>query len=256
MLSFLSAQGCPRCTLREGHLVSSASPRIIQPPLFSLSYRLPIYCSGHIALADFMTVFCGSIALVVRSLVRQYCRYAGNPTFKQPSTLFRGHRPKVGRTRDTPRGRHTRALVKALADSLLGFWPRCPLSVWSVAGAPGWAREHLVGLCTEHLVGFWSACPECVSGLCFKILDRGRHVPAPSGRDVGSNARAPTRETVQGTDPRNGFLLCRYPHGVLRRSLRRVVRCQPAHGGYDVLGGTSPCSRCPSLVWRHCLRGG
>ena len=69
---FSHPKGCPRCTLREGDLVSSASPRRIQPPLFSLSYRLPIYCSGHIALADFMTVFCGSIALVVRSLVRQY----------------------------------------------------------------------------------------------------------------------------------------------------------------------------------------
>ena len=33
---------------------------------------------------------------------------------------------------------------------------------WSVAGASVWAREHLVGPCTEHLVGFWSACPPSV----------------------------------------------------------------------------------------------
>ena len=184
-----------------------------------------------------------------------------------PQPCFVGTAPSTGRpgwsNKGYSPGRHARALVKALADSLLGFWPRCPLSV-------GLSREHLFGLESTWLgsapntwLSFWSACPpsvcpapECLSGLCFEILDRGRHVPAPSGRDVGSNARAPTRETVQGTDPRNGFLLCRYPHGVLRRSLRRVVRCQPAHGGYDVLGGTSPCSRCPSLVWRHCLRGG
>ena len=89
-----------------------------------------------------------------------------------------------------------------------------------------------------------------------KSLTAGVTFQLPVGGDVGSNARAPTRETVPCTDPRNGFLLCRYPHGVLRRSLHRVVRCQPAHGGYDVLGGTSPCSRCPSMVWRHCLRGG
>ena len=94
---------------------------------------------------------------------------------------------------------------------MLGFWPRCPLSV-------GLSREHLFGLGSTWLgsapntwLRFWSACPpsvcpapECLSGLCFEILDRGRHVPAPSGRDVGSNARAPTREPVLGTDPRNG----------------------------------------------------
>ena len=122
MLSFLSAQGCPRCTLREGDLVSSASPRRIQPPLFSLSHRLPIYCTGHIALADFMTVFCGSIALVVRSLVRQYCRYAGNPTFKQPSTLFRGHRPFV----------RAREHLVGLGSTWLGSAP----NTWLGSGPP------------------------------------------------------------------------------------------------------------------------
>ena len=47
--------------------------------------------------------------------------------------------------------------------------------------------------------------------LLFLSIGRGRHVPAPGGRDVGSNARAPTQELVLGTDPRTGS--CRYPSG-------------------------------------------
>ena len=44
----------------------------------------------------------------------------------------------------------------------------------------------------------------------FLSAGRGRHVPAPSGRDVGSSSeRAPTQEPVQGADPRTGFY--RYP---------------------------------------------
>ena len=45
--------------------------------------------------------------------------------------------------------------------------------------------------------------------LMFLSIGRGRHVPAPGGRDVGSSAGAPTQELVQGTDPRTG--LSRYP---------------------------------------------
>ena len=45
--------------------------------------------------------------------------------------------------------------------------------------------------------------------LMFLFLGRGRHVPAPSGRDVGSSAGAPTQEPELGTDPRTGFY--RYP---------------------------------------------
>ena len=41
--------------------------------------------------------------------------------------------------------------------------------------------------------------------LVFLSTGRGRHVPAPSGRDVGSNSGAPTQEPVQGADPRTGF---------------------------------------------------
>ena len=45
--------------------------------------------------------------------------------------------------------------------------------------------------------------------LMFLFFGRGRHVPAPSGRDVGSSAGAPTQEPELGTDPRTGFF--RYP---------------------------------------------
>ena len=201
---------------------------------FSLSFRLPICCSGHVALAVlmsfFMTVFCGSIALVVRSLVRLYfaavllwwyavwygsidatpatqllsnpqLRFVGTvPSTGRPGWSNKGYSPGTTRT-STCQG-SGRSPVRLLATlSTVG---------WSVAGAPVWAREHLVGLCTEHLVGFWSACPPSVCpapegllGLCKESLGRGRHVPAPGGRDVGSNAVAPTQEPVQG-DPRNG----------------------------------------------------
>ena len=43
----------------------------------------------------------------------------------------------------------------------------------------------------------------------FLSIGRGRHVPAPGGRDVGSSAGAPTQEPELGTDPRTGFF--RYP---------------------------------------------
>ena len=45
--------------------------------------------------------------------------------------------------------------------------------------------------------------------LMFLSAGRGRHVPAPGGRDVGSSSGAPTQEPVQGADPRTGFF--RYP---------------------------------------------
>ena len=120
--------------------------------------------------------------------------------------MFVGTVPSTGRpgwsNKGYSRGRHARALVKALADRLLGFLATLSTVGWSVAGAPVWAREHLVAA-PNNLVGFWSACPPSVCpapegllGLCFESLGRGRHVPAPGGRDVGSNAK--------GTDPRTG----------------------------------------------------
>ena len=47
--------------------------------------------------------------------------------------------------------------------------------------------------------------------LLFLAIGRGRHVPAPGGRDVGSNVSAPTQEPVLGTNPRTGSF--RLPSG-------------------------------------------
>ena len=42
--------------------------------------------------------------------------------------------------------------------------------------------------------------------LVFLSTGRGRHVPAPSGRDVGSSAGAPTQEPAQGGPPKDQLL--------------------------------------------------
>ena len=72
-----------------------------------------------------------------------------------PQLCFVGTVPSTGRpgwsNKGYPQGRHARALVKALADRLLGFWPRCPLSVGLSrepclgSGAPGWALHRTPG---------------------------------------------------------------------------------------------------------------
>ena len=60
-----------------------------------------------------------------------------------------------------------------------------------------------------------------------------------------------------GTDPRNGFLLFRYPLGIRRRSLRCAFHCRAAHGGYDVLGGcTLVAGTVFGLSFPETLRGG
>ena len=53
-------------------------------------------------------------------------------------------------------------------------------------------RSLRVSVCFFLLLLFLSF----VAGVTFQL---------PDGRDVGSNARAPTQETVQGADPRTGF---------------------------------------------------
>ena len=70
------------------------------------------------------------------------------------------------------------------------FLPGC--SVFSLSW-PACAGAFLV-------LGRWFSCP-APSGSClffvlllFLSIGRGRHVPAPSGRDVGSSAGAPTQE--------------------------------------------------------------
>ena len=85
------------------------------------------------------------------------------------------------------------------------FLPWCPVSFLSW---PACAGAFLVP-------GLWFSGP-APSGSClflfrlvFLSAGRGRHVPAPSGRDVGSSSGAPTQEPVRGADPRTGFY--RYP---------------------------------------------
>ena len=161
-----------------------------------------------------MTEFCGSIALVVRSLVRLYFAavllwwYAvwygsidatpATQLLSNPQLRFVGTVPSTGRpgwsNKEYPLGTTRTSTCQGSGRSPVRLLATLSTVGWSVAGAPVWAREHLVGL----------PAPEGLLGLCFESLGRGRHVPAPGGRDVGSNARAPTREPVQGTDPRNG----------------------------------------------------
>ena len=85
------------------------------------------------------------------------------------------------------------------------FLPWCPVSSLSW---PACAGAFLVP-------GRWFSGP-APSGSClfwlrhmFLSTGRGRRVPAPSGRDVGSSAGAPTQEPAQGADPKTGFY--RYP---------------------------------------------
>ena len=111
------------------------------------------------------------------------------PSSADPRTEQEGHRPK---------NQHS---CKAKRVSALVSWsPSCP--------GPACAWAFLVP-------GRWFSGP-APSGsslflfrLMFLSIGRGRRVPAPSGRDVGSSAGAPTQEPAQGADPRTGFY--RYP---------------------------------------------
>ena len=95
------------------------------------------------------------------------------------------------------------------------FLPWCPVSSLSW---PACAGAFLVP-------GRWFFGP-APSGSClflFRLMflstGRGRHVPAPGGRDVGSSAGAPTQEPVQGADPRTGFFRYHLCTTFLRTSL-------------------------------------
>ena len=81
-------------------------------------------------------------------------------------------------------------------------WPWCPVSCLSWLAV----RVSFPGS------GPWFSFPVPVcflsvfsSSFCFFLLAAGVTSQLPDGRDVGSNARAPTQETVQGADPRTGF---------------------------------------------------
>ena len=163
-------------------------------------------------------------------------RFVGTaPSTGRPGWSNKGYPPGTTRT-STCQG-SGRSPVRLLATlSTVG---------WSVAVAPVWAREHLVGLCTEYLFGFWSACPPSVCpapegllGLCFESLGAGVTFQLPAGGTSGQTQgyrpenryRAPTQGTA--------VIFWRYPLACLWRSLRCPVHCQLAHGGYDVLGGS------------------
>ena len=80
---------------------------------------------------------------------------------------------------------------------------------------PSWCPGLPVpGLSGFRVAGFSGPAPSVSCLFLFRLMflstGRGRHFPAPSGRDVGSSSkRAPTQEPVQGADPRTGFY--RYP---------------------------------------------
>ena len=141
--------------------LSKTSPLGMATLSWTSSFRLPL-----------IAVLFGPGRIVMDVLFQWYGRidatwYVTPATqlLSNPQPCFVGTAPSSGRpgwsNKGYPRGRHARALVKALADSLLGFWPRCPLSV-------GLSREHLFGLestwlgSAPNLVGFWSACPPSV----------------------------------------------------------------------------------------------
>ena len=109
---------------------------------------------------------------------------AALPSGTDPRTGQKGADPRTG----TPQRRNV-FLPGCFVSSL--SWPACGGAFlvpgrWFSGPAPS-------GSCL-----FWFR-------LVFLFLGRGRHVPAPSGRDVGSNSGAPTQEPVQGADPRTGF---------------------------------------------------
>ena len=114
--------------------------------------------------------------------------FSGTALGQRPQNRAKGADPRTG----TPLRRNV-------------FLPWCPVSSLSW---PASAGAFLVP-------GRWFSGPAS-SGCClfwFRLMflstGRGRHVPAPGGRDVGSSAVAPTQEPVQGADPRTGFY--RYP---------------------------------------------
>ena len=77
------------------------------------------------------------------------------------------------------------------------FRPRC--TVFALA----WLAAPVLFLgCSFSRARSWHVPVYFLFLLLFLSIGRGRQVPAPGGRDVGSNARAPTQEPVLGTDPR------------------------------------------------------
>ena len=125
---------------------------------------------------------------------------------------WQGLKKKGGGFSGTALGHRPQNRAKKGADPRTGtplrrkvFLPWCPVSSLSwpaCAGAFLVPGRWFSGSAPSGSCLFWFR-------LMFLSTGRGRRVPAPSGRDVGSSAGAPTQEPVQGADPRTGFH--RYP---------------------------------------------
>ena len=84
--------------------------------------------------------------------------------------------------------------------------PWCPVSCLCWLAVPGFFLVSVRWLSCWVPAWFLSVFS---FSFCLFPLAAGVTFQLPDGRDVGSNARAPTQETVQGADPRTGFY--RYP---------------------------------------------
>ena len=155
-LCHLGPKGVLALPLREGSLRCDTEPHTTSFRLF-LAFLLSFYyCSGRIVVA---ALYCRIHAVTYGSIdTTSYGCIDVTPAthfLSNPQLCFVGTVPSTGRpgwsNKGYPRGRHARALVKALADSPLGFWPRCPLSVGLSrelclgSGAPGWALHRTPG---------------------------------------------------------------------------------------------------------------
>ena len=121
---------------------------------------------------------------------------AALPSGTDPRTGQRAPTPEPGEGRRPKNRQSQRRKVFLPGCSVFSLsWPAC---AWSLLVPVRWFS----GPAPSGSSLFWFR-------LMFLSIGRGRRVPAPSGRDVGSSAVAPTQEPAQGADPRTGF--CRYP---------------------------------------------
>ena len=182
-----SGEGVPLDFLPALYL-SVDAPLLVQSSSATLpNLSRPQSWSSHLAGAHERQAFdhrCGRVAKLAleRRRVQQRCPRAPTP---EPG---KGRRPKNRQSQ--------RRKVFLPGCSVFSLsWPACAWSLLiPVRGFPGPAPSGSSLFWFRHM---------------FLFIGRGRRVPAPSGRDVGSSAWAPTQEPAQGADPRTGFY--RYP---------------------------------------------
>ena len=177
------------------------SQNLSRPPLWSKS---PVRCSHRAGRVTWQGLMrgtpldhrCGRVAKLALERRRVQWHWSRAPT------------PEPGKGR-RPENQHS-SKAKRVSALVSCFFLPCPglplpgLSWFQVAVSP--ALSLRVPLCF-------------LFRLVFLSTGRGRHAPAPGGRDVGSNARAPTQEPVQGADPRTGFFMYHLCTNFLRTSL-------------------------------------